>query len=102
VTRTDRLYGIVADAVAARQVLRLAYVDRNGTETGRDVEPVAFVAGAQDHYLIGWCRLREGPRLFRLNRIRRASLLDEIAPPRDFEDATPSVQDLLAHALSLG
>jgi predicted DNA-binding transcriptional regulator YafY len=93
---------LVEQAVAARQVLRLAYVDRGGAETRRDVEPVAFVAGAADRYLIGWCRLREGPRLFRLDRIRQAGLLDEIAPPRDFEKATPSVQDLLAHALSLG
>jgi predicted DNA-binding transcriptional regulator YafY len=93
---------LVEEAVAARQVLRLAYVDRAGAETRRDVEPVAFVAGAAERYLIGWCRLREGPRLFRLDRIRQASLLDEIAPPRDFGEATPSVRDLLAHALSLG
>lgn len=92
---------LVEEAVAARQVLRMAYVDRGGAETARDVEPVAFVAGPADRYLIGWCRLREAPRLFRLDRIRRADLLDEIAPPRDFEDASPSVRDLLAHALSL-
>lgn len=92
---------LVEEAVAARRVLRLAYVDREGAETGRDVEPAAFVAGPAERYLIGWCRLREAPRLFRLDRIRRASILDETAPPRDYENATPSVRDLLAHALSL-
>ena len=93
---------VVEEAVAVRQVLRLAYVDRNGTETKRDVEPVAFVSGPRDWYLIGWCRLREGPRLFRVDRIRRASLLDETAPARDFDDVAPRIPDLVAHALELG
>jgi predicted DNA-binding transcriptional regulator YafY len=94
--------GAVEEAVALRQVVRLVYVDRNGTETERDVEPVAFVSGARDRYLIGWCRLRESPRLFRLDRVRRALPLEETAPVRDFGDMTPRVPDLVAHALSLG
>jgi len=93
---------VVEEAVTVRQVVRLAYVDRNGTETERDVEPVAFVSGVRDWYLIGWCRLREGPRLFRVDRIRRASLLEETAPVRDFGDMAPRVPDLVAHALEIG
>jgi predicted DNA-binding transcriptional regulator YafY len=93
---------VVEEAVAMRQVIRLAYVDRNGAETERDVEPVAFVSGVRDWYLIGWCRLREGPRLFRVDRIRRAALLEEIGPARDFSDMAPRVPDLVAHALELG
>lgn len=93
---------VVEEGVAVRQVIRLTYVDRNGAETERDVEPVAFVSGVRDWYLIGWCRLREGPRLFRVDRIRRAALLDEIAPARDFGDMAPRVPDLVAHALELG
>lgn len=93
---------VVEEAVAVRQVIRLAYVDRNGAETERDVEPVAFVSGVRDWYLIGWCRLRESPRLFRVDRIQRASLLEEIAPSRDFSEMAPRVPDLVAHALELG
>lgn len=93
---------VVEEAVATRQVTRLVYVDRNGVETERDVEPVAFVSGVHSWYLIGWCRLREAPRLFRADRIRRASLLDEVAPNRDFSDMAPRVPDLVAHALELG
>jgi predicted DNA-binding transcriptional regulator YafY len=93
---------VVEEALVARQVLRLVYRDRNGSETTRDIEPVAFVSGASDWYLIGWCRLREGPRIFRIDRIRRATLLDETAPARDFGDVAPRVPDLVAHALELG
>lgn len=92
---------LVEEAVAARQVLRLTYVDRGGTETRRDVEPVAFVSGARDWYLIGWCRLREGPRLFRIDRVLNASLLDETAPARDLTDVEPRIADLVAHALDV-
>ncbi|MFB9835537.1 helix-turn-helix transcriptional regulator [Actinoallomurus acaciae] len=102
-TRDDRasVPAVVEEAVALRQVVRLAYVDRNGAETERDVEPVAFVSGRRDWYLVGWCRLREGPRLFRMDRVRRASLLEETAPVRDFGDMAPRVPDLVAHALQL-
>jgi predicted DNA-binding transcriptional regulator YafY len=92
---------VVEEAVAVRQVVRLSYVDRNGVPTDRDVEPVAFVSGKRDWYLIGWCRLREGPRVFRVDRIHRATLLDEQAPDRDFNDVAPRIPDLVAHALEL-
>ncbi len=93
---------VVEEAVATRRVVRITYGDRNGAETRRDVEPVAFVSGAHSWYFIGWCRLREGPRLFRADRIRDASLLEETAPVRDFGDMAPRVPDLVAHALRLG
>jgi predicted DNA-binding transcriptional regulator YafY len=93
---------VVEEGVAVRQVIRLTYTDRNEAETERDVEPVAFVSGKRDWYLIGWCRLRESPRLFRVDRIKRASLLEEIAPDRDFDAMAPRVPDLVAHALELG
>ncbi|MBC6459650.1 helix-turn-helix transcriptional regulator [Actinomadura sp. HBU206391] len=93
---------VIEDAVAARQVVRLDYVDRNGATTQRDVEPVAFVSGTRDWYFIGWCRLREEARGFRVDRIRRASLLDETAPPRQYEDVGPSIPDLVAHSLEIG
>ncbi len=93
---------VVEEAVATRRVVRITYRDRDGAETRRDVEPVAFVSGANGWYLIGWCRLREGTRIFRADRVREASLLDETAPVRDFADLAPRVPDLVAQALQLG
>ncbi|MCO5993622.1 helix-turn-helix transcriptional regulator [Actinoallomurus rhizosphaericola] len=90
---------VVEEAVATRKVVRFAYAGRDGTRTEREVEPVAFVAGARDWHLIGWCRLRDAPRIFRIDRIRQAALLEEVAPPRDYSGATPHVTDLLAAAL---
>ncbi|MGH3389743.1 MAG: helix-turn-helix transcriptional regulator [Actinomadura sp.] len=94
---------VVEEAVASRQVVRLGYVDRNGAETERDVEPAAYVSGARGWYLIGWCRLREEARAFRVDRINRAALLEETAPLRQYdEEAGPTISDLVAYALDTG
>ncbi|GLW66725.1 transcriptional regulator [Actinomadura rubrobrunea] len=93
---------VLEEAVAARRVVRLLYVDGSGTATERDVEPVAFTAGYRMWYFLGWCRLRGEGRVFRIDRIRRAVLLDETAPERTFEDLDCDYpDDLVAHSLKL-
>lgn len=71
-------------AVLERRVVELDYVDRNDVLTAdRQVEPHAFVGDGVWWYLVGWCRLREGGRSFRIDRIQRARLIEERAPDRD-------------------
>lgn len=60
---------IIEDALAARHVLNLHYMDKHGTPTEREVEPVMFMAGPEAWYLVAWCRLRAELRSFRLDRI---------------------------------
>lgn len=71
----------VAQALRSGRLLRISYVDRQGGATVRDVEPMGFAGKGDDWYLIGWCRLRDGLRAFRGDRIRRAETLAE-RPPR--------------------
>jgi predicted DNA-binding transcriptional regulator YafY len=73
---------IVEDALATRHVLWLHYVDKNGTPTERDVEPVMFLASTEAWYLVAWCRLREELRAFRLDRIVACRDTGEPAPAR--------------------
>jgi predicted DNA-binding transcriptional regulator YafY len=70
------------EALTAGRVLRLEYADAGGAVTARDVEPLAFLGGEEYWYLAAWCRLREAPRGFRLDRIRTVEALDERAPDR--------------------
>ncbi|TDD90454.1 YafY family transcriptional regulator [Actinomadura darangshiensis] len=76
---------VLEEAVLTRRVVRLTYVDRAGTETERDVEPVTFTASDEGWYLTAWCRKRGGRRVFRTDRVRRAALLEETAPDRAAE-----------------
>ena len=67
-----RIAGIVWRAVRDNQVLRIRYLDGHGAETERDVEPQHVVIGPDGSYLTAWCHLRDGDRVFRLDRITRA------------------------------
>jgi predicted DNA-binding transcriptional regulator YafY len=74
---------VVERALLDHRVVRLDYQDKHGSVTsGRLVEPLGFVLGEQHTYLHGWCRLRNGPRAFRLDRIRHASITAEPAGER--------------------
>jgi predicted DNA-binding transcriptional regulator YafY len=71
-------------AVARGRVVRIEYVDRSGAPTVRHVEPLGYVGKSGDWFLIGWCRLRDGVRAFRADRIRSIESTGERAPHRPF------------------
>lgn len=75
---------VLEQAMLERRVVEIDYVDRNGALTsGRHIEPDTFVGDGRSWYLVAWCRRRQGGRSFRVDRIRRARVLDERAPERD-------------------
>jgi predicted DNA-binding transcriptional regulator YafY len=87
-------------AVLERRVVELDYVDRNDVLTeGRPVEPHSFMGDGTWWYLIGWCRRRDGGRSFRIDRIRRARLTDEVAPERDMPPPEHLADQLLRPTL---
>ena len=63
-------------------VVEVDYEDRSGALTSRRIEPMGFVGVEDRWYLVGWCRLREDQRVFRVDRVRRTRVLDEKAPER--------------------
>jgi predicted DNA-binding transcriptional regulator YafY len=77
---------IIENALEARHVLRLHYMDKEGTPTEREVEPVMFMAGPEAWYLVAWCRLRDGLRVFRLDRIIASHDTGELVPARAPEE----------------
>jgi predicted DNA-binding transcriptional regulator YafY len=92
---------VIQEAITARHVLRLDYRDRQGVITSREVEPVAF-AGTRAHwYLIAWCRLRDGARAFRMDRIHAAVDTGESAPHRSYGDLDVDIPDALVRRLDL-
>lgn len=75
-TGTQRWMVTVQQGVVLRRVLRLGYrgLERD-EDTQRDVEPLGVVFYGGAWYLVAWCRLRQGIRHFRVDRIRRLELL---------------------------
>ncbi len=86
---------VIQEAITAGHVLRLDYRDRNDQVTVRDVEPVAFAATRNQWYLMAWCRLREGGRAFRLDRILAAVDTGAPAPARSYHDLAVDIPDAL-------
>jgi predicted DNA-binding transcriptional regulator YafY len=76
----------VEDGILRRVVLQLDYEDRFGANTQRAVEAHGLFSSQSGWYLIAWCRMRNGPRVFRLDRINEASATDESIPERDLDE----------------
>jgi predicted DNA-binding transcriptional regulator YafY len=81
---SDSVPASVARALSDHRVLRFGYVDRHGAATRREIEPLGYVGGTH-WYLIGWCRLRESVRCFRLDRIVDPMATDEVVAPRPID-----------------
>lgn len=74
------LFRTIASAVGTRRRLALTYRNRSRDQvTERTVSPQRLVHYRDNWYLDGWCHLRQGLRIFALDRIDAVSALDEPA-----------------------
>jgi len=70
----------VREGLLARRRLHLVYYAHSRDETTeRDVDPWALFLSGGRWYLVGWCHRVADERIFRLDRIRSVTLLDEPA-----------------------
>lgn len=100
--RPDQVLGTVRDALERGRRLHLRYhVPARDQTTERDVDPVRLLVVDGRSYLEGWCRSAQDVRLFRLDRVVEATVLDLPAEPpelpdRDLEHGLfqPSPEDL--------
>ena len=83
---SSHVVAAVEEAVAEGRVADLSYRDREGRTTRRRVECHGLYASGRDWYVVGWCRLRDDRRLFRLDRIATISVLPEPVAERDLDE----------------
>jgi predicted DNA-binding transcriptional regulator YafY len=72
----------VERALETGRVLHLRYRDRNEHTTHRTVEPMALLHGPRGWYLLAWCRLRNAPRGFLLDRVSHLAVGEEVSVDR--------------------
>jgi len=82
---------LIQKALSECRVLRMSYQGW-GQEAAiiREAEPLGLLYYLERWHLIAWCRLRNGLRDFRTDRMTRVSVLAETFEPREF-----SIQDYL-------
>ncbi|GAA4781841.1 WYL domain-containing protein [Actinomycetospora chlora] len=87
----------VRRAVETGRALRLTYYSASRDAVGRRVvDPMRLLLVDASAYLEAWCRQAEGVRLFRLDRVDDAEVLDEpSAPPPGARGREGSGEDLL-------
>ena len=88
----DVLQRALIDSVA----VELTYRDAESRESIRVVEPAGLVGTRHGWYLAAWCRLRQAPRAFRLDRIAQASLTQEAVSGRSLDAMLPDLPFELA------
>lgn len=89
----------IASAMSTGEVLLLTYRDRLGADTVREIEPMGYVGKGRDWYLIAWCRLRDGVRAFRADRIVAAASTGErsarrVLSPEDLDIQFGTIEGL--------
>jgi predicted DNA-binding transcriptional regulator YafY len=72
----------LARALIDGRVLRMTYRDAHGAASERLVEPLGYIGKGEDWYLVAWCRLREGVRVFCGDRVLHVEETGERSPAR--------------------
>jgi predicted DNA-binding transcriptional regulator YafY len=93
--------GLVQQAITRRRVIEMSYVDRFGEASDRAVEPMMLMGGVDGWYLVGWCRLRDQARIFRLDRITRAELAEPATVPRPLHSIDDLPPERIVRAVGL-
>ena len=71
--------GLIHDAIGQNRLVSFHYLSPNG-ESDRTVEPSLLIFQWSSWYLWGWCRTKDAPRLFKLNRMERLAAGGPFAP----------------------
>ena len=69
-------------AVVGRNIIQFQYFSKQNGQTTREAEPIGLFYYSVAWHLIAWCRLRNGFRDFRCDRIANMKVTEDIFSPR--------------------
>jgi predicted DNA-binding transcriptional regulator YafY len=79
------------------QRVRMRYGRHEGEESARALDPYGLVYRAGRWYVVGYCHLRHAVRVFRLDRVLAAALMEErFKPPAGFDPLAYAVESFAA------
>lgn len=78
--RTQELFVQIKEAILGRHVMVFDYYGQSGEMSSRTVEPVQLLFKEYTWYVRAFCRTRQAMRLFKVLRMKRVRVLDEVFP----------------------
>lgn len=89
--RRGELFGQIREAILGRRVMAFDYYGQYGEMMHREVEPVQLLFKEYTWYVRAFCRVRGAMRLFKVLRMKRVEILEEIFEPgqRHLEEKSP-------------
>lgn len=85
---------MIQTALQENKLLTFEYIAHHGNRTVRTVEPYQLVLKNSHWYLQGYCHHRNDFRLFRLSRMSKLQMEEEIFTPRDFQKPQLDFDDI--------
>lgn len=70
---------VLGEAVSTARRLRIRYVTAADVTSVREVDPIRLLTEDEHSYLLAWCHRARDERLFRVDRVLEAEVLDEPA-----------------------
>lgn len=80
-----RALELVKKSLQESKLISFSYIDGHSVRTERTAEPCQLVLKGRSWYVLAFCRVRNGFRLFRLSRMTELRLLEERFTPREYE-----------------
>lgn len=70
-------FNIIKTAVTTKMIVNFDYFNSYGGKSNRTIEPLKLRFKDKAWYLIGFCRLKEDTRIFKINRIKNIKIIEE-------------------------
>lgn len=97
--RDVELFEVIRESILGRRVLEFDYYGQYGEMTRRSAEPMQLLFKDYTWYVWAHCRKRSAMRLFKVRRMKRVQMLEEIFLVRTAE-AKPPEEDPQEHAVT--
>ena len=73
----EERFDIIKSAILNKHLVQFTYYNSNGEESKRIVEPLQIWFKDKSWYLVSYCKLKEGYRIFKIARIKEVKMLQE-------------------------
>ncbi len=80
--RHQRDYELIKESIVHHKVIAFDYYGTNGCLTSRKVEPLQLWFKSSAWYLKAYCQQRNAIRTFKMSRIKRLQVLEEVFTPK--------------------